>query len=57
MKEIVIDGGNHSSFADYGNQKGDGEATISVDEQVGRTVEEIIKYLDELNKLGVGGVK
>ena len=32
-------------------KKGDGEATISVDEQVGRTVEEIIKYLDELKKI------
>ena len=56
LKEIVIDGGNHSSFADYGNQKGDGEATISVEEQVDRTVEEIINYVVELKKLGVGGV-
>jgi len=56
FKEIVIDGGNHASFADYGKQKGDGEATISVEEQVDRTVEEIINYVGELKKLGVGGV-
>lgn len=29
----VIDGGNHSSFANYGEQKGDGKAKITSDEQ------------------------
>ncbi len=27
--ELVIQGGNHGQFADYGDQKGDGQATIS----------------------------
>ena len=30
---LEIDGGNHAGFGDYGAQKGDGEATISADEQ------------------------
>ena len=33
-KELVIDGGNHSGFAYYGPQKGDGEASISKDQQI-----------------------
>jgi len=32
-KEFIINGGNHSNFADYGEQKGDGEARISAEEQ------------------------
>lgn len=31
--EIVIDGGNHAGFGDYGTQKGDGEASVSGNEQ------------------------
>ena len=31
--EYVIDGGNHAQFGNYGIQKGDGEATISADDQ------------------------
>ena len=29
----VIDGGNHANYAYYGEQKGDGEATITREEQ------------------------
>lgn len=29
----MIEGGNHAGFGDYGPQQGDGEATISADEQ------------------------
>lgn len=29
----VINGGNHSGFANYGNQKGDGKSTITTDDQ------------------------
>ncbi len=32
-EEIMIEGGNHSQFGDYGFQKGDGEAAISMEEQ------------------------
>lgn len=35
--EHVIEGGNHSQFGNYGNQKGDGTASLSRDEQQRRT--------------------
>lgn len=46
---IEIEGGNHGGFGDYGDQKGDGEATISNKEQMHYTSEYIIKLLDSLN--------
>lgn len=46
-REIIIEGGNHSGYGDYGEQKGDGVASMSRDEQqsfVANTiVEEIAK--------------
>ncbi len=36
--EIVIPGGNHALFGDYGAQKGDGEAAISAQEQIDAVV-------------------
>ena len=33
FQEIVIDGGNHALFGNYGEQKGDGQAQISGEEQ------------------------
>ena len=41
LTEIVINGGNHSQFANYGLQEGDGKAEISSDEQQRITAEEI----------------
>lgn len=43
--EIVIDGGNHSGFANYGAQKGDGERTISGSQQVLDTVNYITEFV------------
>ena len=43
--EVVIEGGNHSGFGNYGAQRGDGEADITADEQQTKTVNEIIKFL------------
>ena len=40
-REMVIDGGNHAYFASYGEQKGDGKATITRMEQWEKTAEEI----------------
>lgn len=40
-----IDGGNHSQFGDYGFQKGDGEATITVNEQHEEIVSVILNFL------------
>lgn len=39
--ELVLDGGNHANFGDYGAQKGDGEATIARSEQIERTADAI----------------
>ncbi len=43
--EVVIEGGNHAGFGNYGKQDGDGNASISSEEQQERTVEEILKLL------------
>ncbi len=41
----IIDGGNHSYFGNYGEQIGDGEATISVSEQQEMSVNLINKFV------------
>ena len=45
VKEITIKGGNHSQFGDYGLQKGDGEATISCEEQMKQVVEAAVEMI------------
>lgn len=42
--EEVIDGGNHSYYAHYGEQKGDGEATISRKEQQECVLDVFLQY-------------
>lgn len=37
--ELIIEGGCHSYFGNYGRQDGDGEPSISMEEQVGQTVD------------------
>lgn len=39
--EVVIEGGNHAAFGDYGHQDGDGEASIAAAEQQEITVDAI----------------
>ena len=39
----VIQGGNHAQFGNYGEQKGDGKASISAQEQQRQTVELILQ--------------
>ena len=36
-RTVVIEGGNHAGFGDYGAQKGDGSPSLSADEQQQRT--------------------
>lgn len=36
--EVVLEGGNHAQFGDYGHQKGDGTAALSPEEQQQKTV-------------------
>ena len=45
-REVVIDGGNHAQFGSYGEQDGDGEATISPEEQWEQTAEAIAELAD-----------
>ncbi|QFT88484.1 Alpha/beta hydrolase family protein [Bacillus sp. THAF10] len=40
---IIIQGGNHSQFGDYGLQKGDNEAKVSKEEQWDRIAEMIVR--------------
>lgn len=45
--ELCIEGGNHAWFAYYGEQAGDGEATITKEEQQKQTVAAILSYIGE----------
>lgn len=42
---VVIEGGNHSQFGDYGLQPGDNEATISRAEQQSQVVAAVVQFL------------
>lgn len=45
FKEVIIEGGCHAYFGMYGDQEGDGVATISNEEQIYITADEILKTL------------
>ena len=44
---LVISGGNHAQFGSYGHQEGDGEATLSGEEQLEITVQEILRLIQQ----------
>lgn len=46
-KEVVIEGGNHGDFGDYGFQDGDGESSIGKKAQLERAKTEIQSFLFE----------
>ena len=46
--EIIIEGGNHSQFADYGQQRGDGFASIDGIEQEVLVVTALTNWFDQL---------
>lgn len=46
-KYLFIDGGNHSYFGNYGKQRKDGEATISIEQQQHFVLNEVEKFLNE----------
>ena len=48
--ELVIEGGNHAQFGCYGEQSGDGAATISASEQRQQTVNAILALVEEVGK-------
>ena len=43
---LVIQGGNHAYFGDYGEQKGDGAAAITRGEQQAETVKAIVAFME-----------
>lgn len=44
-EEFMIEGGNHSGFGMYGEQKGDGKASISNDEQQQKVIEKLTEFM------------
>ena len=45
VEEVVIQGGNHAGFGDYGRQAGDGEAEISAEEQQQAAVDAVLAWI------------
>ncbi len=45
FNEFIIDGGCHAYFGAYGEQEGDKKSTITRDEQIKITVDEITKFI------------
>ena len=43
--EVVLEGGNHAQFGDYGHQKGDGLPAISAQAQLDAAVNEILAFM------------
>ncbi len=43
-REVVIEGGCHAYFGMYGAQAGDGTPTVTNEEQIARTVQEIVAF-------------
>jgi hypothetical protein len=47
---VVIDGGNHGQFGDYGFQPGDNEATITRADQQSQVVDATVQFLQSLSR-------
>ena len=45
--ELILDGGCHAQFGSYGPQEGDGEPTISGEEQIRQTVDAIVAFIGQ----------
>ena len=46
-KEMIIMGGDHAQFGNYGHQSGDGQATISSQQQQNQTVQFILQSIQD----------
>ena len=44
-EHVIIEGGNHAQFGDYGWQDGDMEPQISMEEQLDITAEEMVQFI------------
>ncbi len=47
---FVIDGGNHAQFGNYGDQKGDGQAAVSREEQQRAAARKILDFCGSRGK-------
>jgi alpha/beta hydrolase family protein len=47
---VVIQGGNHAQFGDYGTQPGDGEASITRADQQKQAIDATVQFLKELGQ-------
>ena len=47
---VIIQGGNHAQFGDYGFQPGDNEATITRADQQQQVVDATVKFLESLSR-------
>ena len=47
--EVIIDGGNHAGFGNYGVQRGDGKASVTSAQQQEQTAETILRFLSARN--------
>lgn len=45
FSEVIISGANHGQFAYYGNQSGDGRASITAENQQGQAVDAILNFI------------
>ena len=43
--EHILDGGNHAQFGMYGEQKGDGKASLSNHAQITQTASKIVSFI------------
>ena len=50
LTEVIIKGGNHSGFGNYGDQKGDGKANISCEQQQDETAKAITDFAQKMQK-------
>ena len=47
-EELMLEGGNHSGFGMYGEQKGDGKASISNEEQQQKVIKKMTNFMTQL---------
>ncbi len=47
---VIIEGGNHAQFGNYGKQPGDRNATITAEQQQLQTTDAILNFIDQQNK-------
>ncbi len=45
FSELVLEGGNHAYYGDYGEQKGDGKAALTREEQQEKTCDAILQFI------------